>query len=844
MKIANKNRETLVSASGRSNYVINKKAGLRNRIMSNKAKRKEDACNFSFTIFLSSSDDHWYLSWYIDKDQDTLCSSCHTNHFPINPSDLCISNRSHLSKECHKSIEELILNGVPIPTIIKVINLRFKVTIESSVVRNMRTQIINDMSFLEDEHNTNTGTAATKLINMLSLTENISFIYLKHHKTSGFVTYTKAERKEVKLDKESTMTLESWRKQLLLEDDEILVSCAWIHDDERRLVHMYPEFLCFDTTFGLNRQRRSLFLAVGTDGDNNVFPAFRCWMPSKQRAAFFWTITQAIPHLFGNDLCGQHKVISSDSEASLVEAIKGAINTPNSHFSNAKFRTDYFHFFELKWKGLVGACSSSNSGGKQFESHTKTVKLWIKTWFNAIHSEEELKMSHRDLLSFLETEKMELGEMFCLGIRNIITSIMCAKKDLIHYEFKNKTSFGFLGSSIVEAMNSSIKKKGLHSIESTMTISHSTLCQLKQTENRTQIKFQQVANSLNRNHRYLQTDLDQHLCHYCLDNGAKKFDHRLLYYVRQKEDLQYWVMKKGIHDNKGSPKAKFPVTKFDRVHLVTINGQFITCTCGYVNQYLSPCEHVMAVLSEKENVKFTLFHYRWWKQFYYFSLRDFNEGSIMHNENIASITDKFRPVVKFVRENAFNNNGEYKGCYLDDDILLKLKYSHIEDDEVYERMDKLAKYWKHIGPVRTNSNVYMQDTAFIRTKDTSTDNSLLPMDGGMTMVVQLSQQDFGSTNDPMEDYLSESGSSDFDFTPTRSRTEKGTDVWNSTMEAHEQIMTYQDEEAFIQLMVDFTNQRKAMRSEGRVFDASIYGSELSNFCKAGKRRRYFWEGHK
>lgn len=294
MKIANKNRETLVSASGRSNYVVNKKAGLRNRIISNKAKRKEDACNFAFTIFLSSSDDHWYLSWYIDKDQDSLCSSCHTNHFPITPSDLCISNRSHLSKECHKSIEELILNGVPVPTIIKVINLRFKVTIESSVVRNMRTQIINDMSFLEDEHNSNTGTAAMKLINMLSSTENISFILLKHHKTSGFVTYTKAERKEVKLDKESTMTLDSWRNQLLLEEEEILVSCAWIHDDERRLVHMYPEFLCFDTTFGLNRQRRSLFLAVGTDGDNNVFPAFRCWMPSKQRAAFFWTITQGI----------------------------------------------------------------------------------------------------------------------------------------------------------------------------------------------------------------------------------------------------------------------------------------------------------------------------------------------------------------------------------------------------------------------------------------------------------------------------------------------------------------------------------------------------------------------
>ena len=50
-----------------------------------------------------------------------------------------------------------------------------------------------------------------------------------------------------------------------------------------------------------------------------------------------------------------------------------------------------------------------------------------------------------------------------------------------------------------------------------------------------------------------------------------------------------------------------------------------------------------------------------------------------------------------VRENAFHDNGEYKGCYLDEDILLKLQYSHIEDDEVYERLVKLDNYWKNKG---------------------------------------------------------------------------------------------------------------------------------------------------
>ena len=79
------------------------------------------------------------------------------------------------------------------------------------------------------------------------------------------------------LDSTSNKELDSWREELRLEDtDEILVSCTWCLDDEKRKVNMFPEYLSFDTTFGLNRQRRSLFLAVGTDGSNKVFSAFQC----------------------------------------------------------------------------------------------------------------------------------------------------------------------------------------------------------------------------------------------------------------------------------------------------------------------------------------------------------------------------------------------------------------------------------------------------------------------------------------------------------------------------------------------------------------------------------------
>ena len=37
---------------------------------------------------------------------------------------------------------------------------------------------------------------------------------------------------------------------------------------------MFPEFMGCDTTFGVTREQRNLFLSAGVDGNNKVFTAF------------------------------------------------------------------------------------------------------------------------------------------------------------------------------------------------------------------------------------------------------------------------------------------------------------------------------------------------------------------------------------------------------------------------------------------------------------------------------------------------------------------------------------------------------------------------------------------
>ena len=842
MKIANK--ETSYLLPQKKNYVYNKKH-IRNRISSEIPQCKESSCSLSISIFCSKTDDFWYVSSVPNKNCHEGESYIHTNHFPIGASDLRISQRSQLPKECYETIEKMLIEGVPVSSIMKCVQLIFKINLTSSIVQNMRTQILNELHFLLDTHSSNDASAAMKLINLLKSSDNVSYVILKHHINSGFVTYSSQgkdeEKKLVSMDSNSKHEVEMWRKELVCDDQssEILVSCAWCHDHEKRKISMFPEFLAFDTTFGLNRQRRSLFLAVGIDGRNEIFSAFRCWMPSKQRAAFFWTISQAMPFLFGSALRGKHKIISSDSELSLVQAIKGSINTPSSQFTNAKFRTDYFHFFEIPWKKLKASIDSSDA---KFLVASDHVKYWLKSWFRYIQSVQEFDISHGRLIRFMEKEKDVLGKQFCIGLRNIILQILGAKDEIMHYMFLKKTTFGYLGSSIVEAMNSSTKNKGLHSIQSNMSMSHSTLCQLKQTENKFEKQNANVAKSLNSSQRYIRfTALNEVIEKYMLDIAAKNFDGGKRYYVRQVHQSKFWCLRKNIHDDQfkdSLSKEESPVAYFDRVYEINFHdNNFLTCSCGYVHQYMAPCKHVMAVLSEDENIRATLFHYRYWKAFHYYYLKDFGECSIMSDDSIVEVKDKLKEWKSFVEVNAFFDNGDYKGCYVEKDIVEIIQRSHIEEDDVFRTMEKLSSYVHQVGPVLRNSQQFLKSIE--SDIDPSQIDELLPLNSQMTMDSYLSQPN--EFEKERERQVIETEQEDVNDNHFRDGVERGSDTWNNTMDAMNLIRNEEDKNIWNEFCLSFKFRRAALKVNGRIHDTSIFGSELSDFRRAGKRKKQCYE---
>ena len=131
---------------------------------------------------------------------------------------------------------------------------------------------------------------------------------------SGFVTYHKSKGDDYKLLDESDdgddnnsvyisvyqTKVESWRKLLNVGTiNKLLVAFAWCHDDELQNTRKFPEIWDSDTTFGITKEQRDLFLIAGTDGNNKVFTIFRDFMLSKEARAYNWVLRIASKNLVG-----------------------------------------------------------------------------------------------------------------------------------------------------------------------------------------------------------------------------------------------------------------------------------------------------------------------------------------------------------------------------------------------------------------------------------------------------------------------------------------------------------------------------------------------------------------
>ena len=269
-----------------------------------------------------------------------------------------------------------------------------------------------------------------------------------------------------------------WRKALKVKDDtKILVAFAWCHDEELRLARMFPEFFACDTTFGVTKEQRNLFLFAGVDGNNKAFPLLHCFMPSKEVKAYSWVMNVALPYLVTTQTLSLNQCISSDAEIGIYAPLRGMMESVPC-LNKSSHRLDKYHLFTKPWNETVVLKLSTD---ESIREKVQILNLMMSKLFDYVETIEESNETIKHYRQYYASIKDELkSEIACKGIEAIDTAITNNIKYISHYHFKDIATFGFLGDSIVEAVNSSIKnpKSYLH-VSTNMRINKSAATQIQ-----------------------------------------------------------------------------------------------------------------------------------------------------------------------------------------------------------------------------------------------------------------------------------------------------------------------------------------------------------------------------
>ena len=445
----------------------------RNKIATTRPLTSDLCCPFSLQLICMRNDNKWYIR---SKDSH---SNHHSGHLPIAVHHIETPLRN-VNKEVMSYVEELLAAKIEAYKISICVYNRYNVKLSYDTIRqHHRYYLLHKINVASVKPY---GTAVDQLLADFKNRPDVSYLYVTHTITSGFVTHYKGGSKIN--DDESNNAISvyqdevaTWRKQLSIADaTQILVSFAWCHDEQLRLTRMYPEFLACDVTFGVTKEQRNLLVFVGVDSNNKTFPALHCFMPSKELRAYHWAFNTALPFLLSPQSLSCNQAISTDSEMAMYKPLRALMQEHSGFLSQSSHRLDKYHLFTKPWKENVylkiGKCEI-------VKQKVKIIEQKLQKLFNYIETEEELKICVADYNSYYQSQKVSFrNEALCTAIEDIFLSLNANMKYFCHCYFIDVTTFDFLGDSIAEAFNSGLKT-GQDKVSTNMTINTSAASQVQ-----------------------------------------------------------------------------------------------------------------------------------------------------------------------------------------------------------------------------------------------------------------------------------------------------------------------------------------------------------------------------
>jgi hypothetical protein len=688
--------------SGRKPFQKNKSTSVRPASL-------DCACNFAFKLLCSGTatkDGKWYILSNKGIQKNARSCGSHSNHLPVEAAHITTKKRD-LSPTVIERVYQLISSGSGTTSIVNHVCTEFQIVVSHQQIQALKIKHVDELILASGEDPS--GSAAERLIQIYKHDDNVTYIYVKHRIDSGFVTYRKDRNSQSEVMKVmdpssengATVTeIESWRNDLCLGgNNEILVSFAWSHIEESRKLCMFPEFVACDLTFGVNRQRRPLFVMSGVDGHKRTFTGMRCLMPSKTKKAYVWVFDVALTFLIGTNAVNAMQCISTDNEEALLSAIEQSKQLSSGLPKHLKHRLDFYHLFIQPWRQL---CIPKNTVSQECRDALQSIYCWVYTWVHNVESNAEFEDSLQKYEKYFLSVKVHLQEHLIINVETVVGRVLANMNHVGNHMFMRTVTFGYVGSSIVEGTNVGIKK-GPHAAKATMNLDTSGVHHLSQVENFSQRRNVEMARNIARFKHWSSSNTKQTLTGYHEGLAVKYFDSTEHYVSVCCDATQWLVYRKGILDECGETPIENHIPTYERIRQVTLDADgFMKCTCSHMFRYLSPCVHAMTVLESDEYIVPDLFHIRWWEVFNYYYLTKFGI------ENLPDLQKSIENVLFDTTTLGFDTEGAYRGCNLKTCGFLEKKIVATDyNSDNYKTAIAILRYTTNVRPIEKGSQEYV-----------------------------------------------------------------------------------------------------------------------------------------
>ena len=251
----------------------------------------------------------------------------------------------------------------------------------------------------------------------------------------------------------------------------------------------------------------------------------RCFMPSKQTIAYIWPIAHAMPFLFGNATTRCMHCLATDAEGAMVDAIKLSINNNTGYSDNMTHCIDCYHLFVQKWYDEITLGTEMDH---EIYQQLIDIKGYIRSWFASIESVHEFNESQKEFTKLMKIVKTEqkMKKKHIVAIESIVTAFDKRVDACGYWNFRHSVTFGFLGSTISEAENSTLQSNTLHPIHRSHTLEKAAHQLTNQTKAKTTKSNRLMAKNMNRKQQWSKSKTSNILTPYMEGLCVKLFDHR------------------------------------------------------------------------------------------------------------------------------------------------------------------------------------------------------------------------------------------------------------------------------------------------------------------------------